>query len=541
MRGLTFPDNETVAESQSYFSQLDWILNSKHTETFTFAYFPERQQYVGLDFFRQRPVTPNYKQKDFVFTARDHYALGDGLLSSSVSLKRFDAAVWGQGTNEQTFTPTGETGNYFSAQDRSSFRAEIFEIYEYPAFKILTGSHNFKTGFNFTDVGNLMNYTARPVNIRRADNTLAERIVFDSAARIKVENRTYTGFVQDRWIVRPNFSLDLGVRVEDQRIATERNFAPRGGFAWSPFRGDKTVVRGGVGYFYDKVPLNVRAFNQYPARTVTRFAADGQTVLDARRYENVLVDNPSLFPLDFRKTKDETGFVPENLTWNLQLDQIVTDRISFRANYTHSRTTQIYTVNPETDFFGRSAIVLSPSGSSSYDALELTAKFLLPKKQPFYVSYVRSKARADLNDFNSYFGDFGSPLVRANQRSNASTDVPNRLLAWGSVALPHKINVSPIFELRSGFPYSIVDEEQNFVGARNASNQRFPTFFSLDAEFSKDFQVTPKYGLRLSLRGFNLTDHFNPRNVRNNLGDPQFGTFINNYRRYFAGGFDIIF
>ncbi len=542
VRGLTFPNNETISEAQSYFTQIDQILSPRHSQTYTFAYFPERQSFVGLDFFRPRSVTPNYKQKDFVGTLRDNFTFqSGGLLQTSFSYKKFDANVWGQGGGDQNLTVTGETGNYFATQMRRSSRSEFFETYDFPAREFFGGTHNFKAGFNFTSVSNRMNFAARPVNILRANGTLAERATFEAAPQFYITNQTYDGFVQDRFIARPNLSFDFGVRIEDQRIASERNFAPRAGFAFSPFAGDKTVIRGGVGFFYDKVPLNIRGFGNYPARVVTDYGADGQTITNQTRFENILVNSPELLPLDFRTAKSANGFVPENLTWNLQVDQIVGERFSLRANYTHSRTSRIYTVEPRTDFFGRSAIVLSPTGRATYDALELTAKFTLPKNQPFYVSYVRSKARGDLNDFNSYYGDFGVPIIRSNQFSNLSTDVPIRFLAWGNVVLPHKINVAPIVEWRSGFPYSVVDQNQNFVGARNANNRRFPKFFSLDAELSKDFQVTKKYAIRLSVRGFNLTDNFNPRNVRNNTGDSQFGAFINNYRRYFTGGFDIIF
>ncbi len=543
VRGLVFPNNETVSEAQSYFTQIDQILSGRHSQTFTFGYFPERNSFVGLDFFRPKSVTPNYKQKDFVGALRDNFTFENGgLLQTSFSYKKFDANVWGQGSGDQNLTPTGESGNYFAMQERRSSRFEFFETYDFPALTFFGGTHNVKVGFDLSSVSNRMNFGARPVNILRADGSLAERTTFEAAPQFSINNRTYTGFVQDRLIVRPNLSFDFGVRIEDQRIASERNFAPRAGFAFSPFKGDKTVIRGGVGFFYDKVPLNIRAFGNYPARVVTVYGADGATVISRTRFENILVDSPELLaPLDFRTAKSETGFVPENLTWNLQIDQIVNSRFSVRANYTYSRTSRIYKVQPQTDFFGRSAIVLSPTGRALYDALELTAKFVLPKNQPFYISYVRSKARGDLNDFNAYFGDFGVPLVRANQFSNLSTDVPNRLLAWGNISLPHKITVSPIVEWRSGFPYSVVDQNQNFVGTRNADNRRFPKFFSLDAELSKDFQVTRKYAVRLSVRGFNLTDHFNPRNVRNNTGDAAFGVFINNYRRYFTGGFDIIF
>jgi len=517
-------------------------LSNRHTQTFTFGYFPQRDQFVNLDFFRPQPVTPNYKQKDFVFSVRDHYQLREGLLQSAFSFKRFNADVWAQGEEEQTLTPTVEQGSYFAAQSRHSHRLELFEVYAAPPKKFLRVEHEIKVGFDFNSVGNDLNYAARPVNILRQDGTLAEQIVFRGVRPVTTSNREYVGFAQDRLLVRSNLSFDLGIRFEDQRIANESNFAPRAGFAWSPFKSDRTVLRSGVGVFYDKVPLNIRSFARYPSRTVTRFAADGLTILDSHHFFNVLVDTPPIEPLDFRrKIVGDVGFVPENVKWNIQLDQIVTSRLDLRANLTSSRTDHIYIVNPELDFRGRSGIVLRSAGQASYRALELTARLRLAHKDQFFVSYVRSHARGDLNDFNSYFGDFGAPVIRTNQYSNLPFDVPNRLLAWGTISLPHRITLAPIFEARSGFPFSIRDEEQNFVGPRNSDQTRFPAFVSLDAELAKEFQVTKKYGVRLSVRSFNLSDHFNPRDVHANTADPHFRQFFAPYHRFFSGGFDIIF
>jgi len=542
VRGLPFPVNETKSESQSYFSQLDLILSNRHTQTLTFGYFPQRDQFVNLDVFRPQPVTPNYKQKDFVVTVRDRYQVREGLLQSAFSFKRFDADIWGQGESEQTLTPTVEQGNYFATQARHSHRLELFEVYSSPAKHFLGAAHEVKVGFDFNNVDSLLNYSARPVNVMRQDDTLAERIVFRGVRPIPAENREYVGFAQDRLLLRPNLSLDLGLRFEDQRIGKESNLAPRAGFAWSPFKGDRTVLRGGFGLFYDKVPLNIRSFGRYPSRTVTRYATDGVTVIDSHHFVNVLVDTSPVEPLDFRKRAGgEAGFVPENLKWNIQVDQIVNRWLDLRANLTGSRTNHIYIVNPELDFRGRSGIVLRSAGQATYRALELTARLRLPHKDQFFVSYVRSRARGDLNDFNSYFGDFGVPVIRQNQYSNLPFDVPNRLLAWGTINLPRRITIAPIFEVRSGFPYSVRDAEQNFVGVRNSDQMRFPTFLSLDTEIAKEFQLTKKYGVRLSLRVFNATNHFNPRDVRANTADPRFGDFFASYHRFFTGGFDIIF
>ena len=176
--------------------------------------------------------------------------------------------------------------------------------------------------------------------------------------------------------------------------------------------------------FYDKVPLNIRGFSRYPGRTVTRYAPDGQTIVEQIQFTNVLVNSKPVAPLDFRHSDREAGFVPLNLTWNIQLDQSISRGISFRANFVNSSTRHIYIVNPELDFNGTSAIVLRSAGNATYRALELTARFTVKKDDAIYVSYVRSRARGDLNDFNTYFGDLGSPIIRPNQYANLPFDVP---------------------------------------------------------------------------------------------------------------------
>jgi hypothetical protein len=47
--------------------------------------------------------------------------------------------------------------------------------------------------------------------------------------------------------------------------------------------------------------------------------------------------------------------------------------------------------------------------------------------------------------------------------------------------------------------------------------------------------------VRLSLSGFNLTNHFNPEAVHSNIADPLNGLFFGHRGRRFTGDFDVLF
>ncbi len=114
----------------------------------------------------------------------------------------------------------------------------------------------------------------------------AGRAICKRAASIQADtkNRSIGSFLQDSWQVLPNFTLDLGVRYEQQvgyaatalqgtvtgdgetvpdRAFTLNNlWSPRLGFVYDPTSEGKAKIFGHWGRFYENVPmdLNVRAF-----------------------------------------------------------------------------------------------------------------------------------------------------------------------------------------------------------------------------------------------------------------------------------------
>jgi hypothetical protein len=147
---------------------------------------------------------------------------------------------------------------------------------------IVQGRHNLKAGFEvrriLIPVGdggtNVQAFASRP---DFAANRLQSFQIIDFGIA-EGQRWYYFGYLQDDFKVRPNVTLNLGVRYEYYSVAKEKdgvakvfsmecggicppgtplydsdknNIAPRIGFAWTPARfNDKTVIRGGLGMFY---------------------------------------------------------------------------------------------------------------------------------------------------------------------------------------------------------------------------------------------------------------------------------------------------
>jgi len=539
VRQLPFPFNESKRESINSFSQFDVILSPLHTLTGTFHLAPRSQSFVNLDFFNPQEVTPTFRAHDYTGTIIDRLTIGSNLLEGTVAIKRYDGRVWGQGRESMVLTPLGNRGNYFSQQDRRASRVEWLETFSLAPISHY-GAHNLKFGSSVARTTNRGEFLARTVDIRDEDDLLLKRIEFTGGRPFNRHDLELAFFGQDHWVITPKLALDLGTRFERQGITETVRIAPRIGFAWTPLGSVQTVIRAGVGFFYDRVPLGVYSFDRYPEQVVTTFGPGGEIIDGPRLFANITDRaEASRFPFVFNK-RNVGNFAPYSATWNVEVEHPLTRMLRVRANYLSSNSYGIITVTPKV-VQGRDALVLGGGGKMRYRQLELIAKLAWSEGREMLFSYVRSHSQGDLNEFNNYLGNFPYPIVRRNQYTNLPGDLPNRFLAWGLIRLPWKMRVAPIVEYRNGFPYAVVDAGQDYVGVPNSDRTRFPNFYSLDARVSKDFQVSKKYTLRLSVTGYNITNHFNPAVVRNNIADRDFGTFFGNTRRRLRLDFDVIF
>jgi hypothetical protein len=515
---------DTDLESFDSLTQLDWDINQSNHLTTTFSLFPQKLRYVGLNTFNPQEVTPNFKQRGFFWAINERRILnGKSFLESSFSIKQFDADVFpSSGSEPMNLSPDVNSGNFFNRQTRWSKRYQALEVYSFspPNF---AGEHFMKLGGGVGYVTFDGHNTSNTVRILRADGTLSQQLDFVGSGQLSGSKTEVLAYFEDKWSVSQRLTLEYGVRYDRDSVADENDIVPRVSFAFLPSLDGRTVIRGGVGLFYDQIDLNVATFTQLQERVLTRFGPDGEQVIGDPERQRFMLEGAR-----FR--------TPRSVNWNVEVDREWLKNLFVRVGYQQREGRREFVLNPVESQSRGSILELENAGQSRYRELQVTARYKFRERDEFVASYVRSSAEGDLNDFNSYFGNFGNPVIRPNERSRLPWDAPNRFLFRGQFQAGYRITLAPVLDVRSGFPYSVIDAERNFVGPRNRAG-RFPTFVSLDMQAMKTVGLPgrwKKYRAHLGLKVFNVLNHFNPRDFQNNVASADFGNFYNGVGRRFG-------
>lgn len=530
VRGLAWPANETKREGFNALTSFQAVLSPQHLLSVNVNGFSNRMQFADISALEPQMASSDAGQRGVSIGATDSYQFSSGaLLSTIFEYTRFDSNAHGQGPEDMLITPEGWGGNFFNDWTRTSNQFELLPIYKVPV-KEWWGRHELKVGVDLTHRSYTGSSHSHPIQLLRQDGSLAEQIDFQGEGRLSAQDTEVAEFVQDHWTLNGRLALDVGGRLSSQSIGRSAAFAPRVGLVYSPGEDRKTIIRAGAGLFYGRVPLLAADFLDNPTRVASFYDEAGGLVQSLLVFQNAYLARVS--GGGFVPVSRNLDISPRNFTWNFEVDRELRRGMVIRASYLYSQTQDLYVVTPlAATSTTPSMLGLANTGGSHYHEFETTLHYQPSERSELNVSYVSSRARGDLNTLSDVFVPFEQPVIRQNFTGTLAQDVPNRVVGWGAFPMPWNLTLSPVVDVHSGLPYSVLDTFQNYLGTPN--NQRFPTFFSLDLKVYREFQMhLPLLGslknrkLRVGLYSLNLTNHSNALDVYNNATSPYFGHFV---------------
>ncbi len=417
----------------------------------------------------------------------------------------------------------------------------------------------------------------------------------------------FGAFIQDDYKVSARLTLNLGLRWEYNGVPYEKhdrlsiydfasnslvrvgvngaqpyrqqftNFGPRVGFAYDPFGGGKTVVRGGFGIYYDQPTTNI----------VIGLGANPPFSAAVNNTSNISLSNPFAAPPSGGSAINaiDPNFrdaMINSYNFNVQHEAA---GIVFQAAYVGSEGHHLRIIgdwnqgiNGVRPIPGFSSITIQQSVSNSnYNGLWLSANRRLTRNLSFNTSYTFSKSidNNSVGSSNPQAQDFRNLSA---ERALSDFDARNRFVLSAIYFLPFHghgaflsrlaqgWSASPIVNLQSGNPFSPIIQVTDTRGSLEAFDRPFlvpgvplilpnpspnqwinpaafvrqatgfgdagrniltgPGFADVDLSIAKDTKIRERVSLQFRTEAFNLFNHPNFGQPQNNLAVATFGQII---------------
>ena len=376
----------------------------------------------------------------------------------------------------------------------------------------------------------------------------------DAAGASKITNEDYGFFVQDRWQIRPNFTLNYGLRWEaqifpkpvtppsqtayavflnDPRFPSDgtlpsdkKMWQPRVGFAWDIANNQKSVLRASYGIY------NARQNMLSQVGSITTNGAQQQTIA-AGPFNNVRPVWPNLVTPTAQTCSGPRGTTnfpcfsgvrvfsrdyqnPRIFTANVAFEQEIAPDWALYFDFTHAKgihLTRFLNVNRNAFFFPYldETMVTSSVGKSVYDGFTVGIRKRLSKNFQLEANYVVSKDKDDDSNERDPFTDRAFNINNLQlDYALSDRDIRNKFNFFAYIELPWKFQFTPRFQARSAQPATPATRTATNRNTLRKDNK----FFSFDWRLSRIFKITESVELIPQIEMFNT---FNNDNFINSL------------------------
>ena len=312
-----------------------------------------------------------------------------------------------------------------------------------------------------------------PAQIRAAGGGANQLTIAAGNPEAKVSQFDFGGFIQDDWKLRQNFTLSLGLRYENQtNISSKLNFAPRVGFAWAPGSAQQktTTIRGGFGFFYDRVGENLTLTeNRLNGINQQQFIVTDPTLLNLYPVvPSIALLSAFATPVSIYRLANDLQ-APYMMQAAISVEHALPHSLTTSVTFSHARTLhqlRAHAINaplPGTfnPFVPGSGI--RPLGTNNYFQYESSGRFdqnqlivtfggRLSPRMNFNVNYAFAKAKSDTDGSGTFAAN---PFDFTDEYGRASNDVRHRVSFFGTYRGPWNLSFSPMLVIASGNPFNI--------------------------------------------------------------------------------------
>jgi hypothetical protein len=492
------PRNEDSinAWAGSNLATLQAIINPHHSLSWSFLASRRVDSHVGLSPYNPLQSTVSLGANRVQLGATDQYSVNRLIFETGLRVENLDSALSPQGGTPYILHPGSAAGSYFETLRGHSQKGNLFANVLIP-WDSAVGSQQFQIGGEGTATNFDHLAQRQPFQILDENGNPVQITNFIGNSQFSLSNTRWSEYLQDTWKPWSRLRLEGGLRVDWDRLITFSELSPRVSAALLPFANRKTKIFGLWGAYYPELNLALLGQAEDQLR-VDQFYGSGPPIVSDFTASLPTLRGPHYTSerLGVEQEIGRANFVGVSVLSRHQRDGLAYQKLAARR--------------------GLSLLPLLNDRRDDYKAVEITIKHVFSRSAEVVGSYTRSHSRTNQAlDYNLDSQAFDTQL-----QGPLNYDAPDRVVSWGwSPVVARTFIASYLLEYRTGFPFSVFDENYQLVGLPNS--YRFPHMFRLNLGFEKLIGVAGRrIGVRFAV--LNVTNHGNYTAVDNNIASTSF-------------------